>query len=85
MRFSRTETSLKALFGRKQLTLNDVLDLFYDLGADIRDDQKMTVDRLPAEQEEAAVTRLVLAGPDPAADLWTASRGSHGSGAASAV
>lgn len=58
MRFSRTETSLKALFGRKQLTLNDVLDLFYDLGADIRDDQKMTVDRLPAEQEEAAVTRL---------------------------
>ena len=58
MRFSRTETSLKALSGRKQLTLNDVLDLFYDLGADIRDDQKMTVDRLPAEQEEAAVTRL---------------------------
>ena len=51
MRFSRTETSLKALSGRKQLTLNDVLDLFYDLGADIRDDQKMTVDRLPAEQE----------------------------------
>ena len=43
MRFSRTETSLKALSGRKQLTLNDVLDLFYDLGADIRDDQKMTV------------------------------------------
>ena len=36
MRFSRTETSLKALSGRKQLTLNDVLDLFYDLGADIR-------------------------------------------------
>ena len=49
---------MKAMEKERSVTLNDALNLFQDLCEDIKDDQKMTVDRLPCGDEDEAVTRL---------------------------
>ncbi len=58
MRFSRAATSVKALESKQTLTLNDALNVFLDLCEDIKDDQDVTADRLPAGDGDEAVSRL---------------------------
>ncbi len=58
MRFSRVATTMEAMEKKQLVTLNDALNLFQDLCEDIKDDQNVTADRLPAGDEDEAVTRL---------------------------
>lgn len=62
MRFDRMETALEALSGHGEITLNDALNVFYDLCADIKDNEGRVIDKLPAKDEESAVTRLCWMG-----------------------
>lgn len=62
MRFDRMGTTLEALAARQDFTLTDVLNVFYDLCADIKDARGTAVDKLPPGDEEVAVTRLCWMG-----------------------
>lgn len=62
MRFDRMGTTMEALMARQDFTLTDVLNVFYDLCADIKDIRGMAVDKLPPGDEEVAVTRLCWMG-----------------------
>ncbi len=62
MRFDRMNTTMEALTARQDFTMTDVLNAFYDLCADIKDARGSTVDKLPAGDEDVAVTRLCWMG-----------------------
>ena len=62
MRFDRTRESMEALEARKDMTVLDVLNLFYDLCEDVKDEQGVAIEKLDSGERERMVTRLSWVG-----------------------
>ena len=62
MRFGRVHDGLEQMSNRSSLAVEDVLDLFYDLCEDVREETGTPVDQLEMRNEDALMRRLPWTG-----------------------